>query len=275
VRRAAAVLAAVLLPLAVLLALATASPAHAAPAAPPAAVAVAAPAAPAGSAFYDQGDPQGFYLNLWNGTVAVDAYGGVTYNDYIQAVSIGGGQFQLVNDVNGGASCVGDWEGLQGDARAAGDGYCPSTGTAGWGTIFTLGPSCGNGYNLYRNNHWTKYVGFSNSNGSAVYLNTGGTCLKQQDPPGTPAVTTSPSSAPASGSPAALTAAVTRTVSAAGIFGPCNGLEDGEVRDFGGNLYVCRYVPGFGGYYWYGPIDQSCGAAPALVLAGKPEARIC
>jgi hypothetical protein len=74
---------------------------------------------------------------------------------------------------------------------------------------------------------------------------------------------------------AAVTATAPRTVSAAGIFGPCNGLEDGEVRDFGGNLYVCRYVPGFGGYYWYGPIDQSCGAAPALVLAGKPEARIC
>jgi len=60
----------------------------------------------------------------------------------------------------------------------------------------------------------------------------------------------------------------------AGIFGPCNGLEDGEVRYFGRNLYVCRYVPGFGGYYWYGPIDESC-AAPATVLAGKPDVRVC
>jgi hypothetical protein len=132
--------------------------------------------------FYDQGDPQGYYLNLWNGGPAVNAYHGVTYNDFIQAVSIGGGQFELVNGTNGGASCVGDWAGEQGNARASGDSFCPTSGTAGWGTIFTLGPSCGGGFNLYRNNHWSAYIGFGNGNGDAVYLNTGGTCLSQQDP---------------------------------------------------------------------------------------------
>jgi hypothetical protein len=73
---------------------------------------------------------------------------------------------------------------------------------------------------------------------------------------------------------AATAAAAPRTVSAAGIFGPCNRLEDGEVRDFGGYLYECKYIPGFGGFYWYGPVDESC-AAPALVLAGKTETLIC
>jgi hypothetical protein len=164
-RRAALVLAAALLTLGGALTLmAAASPARAAPAV----------------IFYDQGDPQGYYMNWWNGGSNVNAYGGVTYNDFIQIVSIGNGQFELVNGTNGGASCVGDAGGAQGTARA-GAAFCPTSGTAGWGTIFTLGPSCGGGFNLYRDNHWSRYVGFSNSNGTAVYLNTGGTCLKQQN----------------------------------------------------------------------------------------------
>lgn len=67
---------------------------------------------------------------------------------------------------------------------------------------------------------------------------------------------------PASAAPAAH-AAVPAVAPYTGIFGPCNSIEDGEVRDFGGNLYECVYVAGLG-FYWVGPIDESCsGTAPA------------
>ena len=66
---------------------------------------------------------------------------------------------------------------------AGGGDYCPSTGTAGWGTIFTVGAPCGNtGYVLYFNQHSGAYVTFTNGNDNRVYLNGPGTCLKQQDP---------------------------------------------------------------------------------------------
>ena len=145
-------------------------------------LALMATAGPASAAiFYDQGDPQGYYLNWWGGGTVLATYGGVTYNDYTQVVPIGGGRFELVDDVSGG--CVGNLGGAEGIERAGGGDYCPSTGTAGWGTIFTVGAPCGNtGYVLYFNQHSGAYVTFTNGNDNRVYLNGAGTCLKQQDP---------------------------------------------------------------------------------------------
>jgi hypothetical protein len=144
-------------------------------------VATAGPAS--ARVFYDQCAPPGggnggTCLNFWNGGYLLATYQGVAYNNDIQIQNIGGGEFQLVDGVGGG--CIGDAGNSRTDARAEGGELCPSTGSAGWGTIFEVGGYCGNGYVRYYNVHWVAWIGFADGNDNPVYLNTGGRCLQQQ-----------------------------------------------------------------------------------------------
>ena len=50
-------------------------------------------------------------------------------------------------------------------------------------------------------------------------------------------------------------------ITAGAIFGPCNGLQDGQVRYFGRNRYVCTYVWGLG-YYW---VEANNACTPSAV----------
>ena len=132
-----------------------------------------------------QCDPAGYCLNFWNGGEAISAYHGVTANDAIAIQSIpGSGNFQLRDNTHLGSSCVGDYNDSSSNPRAGGGLDCNSTtsgGGGGWGTRFQRVPDslCPAGYYKYWSYHWLGYVGFSNVNGSPVYLNTTGTCLKQ------------------------------------------------------------------------------------------------
>jgi hypothetical protein len=176
VRRAAAVLAAVLPPLAVLLALTTASPAHAAPAA------AVVHDTPAGTILYTQHTPAGYYMNFWGGGDLIKSYGAVTYNDGMEIQWIGHNQFQIADQVHPG-SCVGDYGNDPNDDRAAGGNQCPSTGAGGWGTIFTQSSEgCPAGYFIYRSNHWGGGIYVTDDNGDVVIFNSGGgDCLTQSD----------------------------------------------------------------------------------------------
>ena len=140
----------------------------------------AAPPAAAQS-FYVQGDPQGDYLNWWDGTTTLSTWHGITANDDMQVVPIGGGLFELTDPVSGG--CVGDRGGSEYDSQAWGGQYCPTTGTAGWGTRFKVGPACGGIYVEYQNVRWGGDIYFSSGDGQTVTLDGGpGVCLGQQDP---------------------------------------------------------------------------------------------
>jgi hypothetical protein len=146
----------------------------------------AAPAAhavtPAGTIFYTQHTPAGGYLNFWGGGDLVKDYNAVTYNDDVEIQWIGNNQFQLADLVHPG-SCIGDWGNTSGSAEAGGGDPCPSTGNAGWGTIFTQSSAgCPAGYFVYRDRHWAADVYIDNVNGDVVVLNSGGgACLTQSD----------------------------------------------------------------------------------------------
>ena len=82
---------------------------------------------------------------------------------------------------------------------------------------------------------------------------------------------TAPAAHAAAAAPAAP-AAAPRTAPSGSIFGPCNILQEGQVRNIGGNLYQCQYVRGVG-YFWVS-VGGSCpGAVP--VIASKPAYVVC
>ena len=132
-----------------------------------------------------QCDPAGVCLNFWAGGEALSAYHGAAVNDAISIQSIPGtGNFQLRDNTHLGTSCVGDNGNSSSAARAGGGLDCNSTqtgGGGGWGTRFQRVPSalCPAGFYVYWSYHWQAYLGFGNSNGSPVFLNTSGTCLRQ------------------------------------------------------------------------------------------------
>jgi hypothetical protein len=129
-------------------------------------------------------DPNGYCLNQWGGGQLTKAYGGDAANDYIFAIYVGNGIYELLSDVSPGG-CLGDYGNNQSDARVGDNDVCPSASSnPGWGTRFQQVTSgCPSGYALYKNIHWTGlYLGFQDSNGSQAYLDTygGRSCLRQQ-----------------------------------------------------------------------------------------------
>lgn len=148
-----------------------------------AAVLAAVPAARATVSVTEQIDQAGYSPNFWNGGLALSAYHGTTANNAIQIQSIPPrGYFQLLDRVHG--DCVGDNLGLYNATRAGGGNTCNSTvtGTGGDpGTVFQIVDDavCSAGFHKYWNRHALGYLGFADSNGSGVYLNTRGNCLVQ------------------------------------------------------------------------------------------------
>jgi hypothetical protein len=147
------------------------------------AVAILGLAAPASAlTFTAQCDLANGCANFWGGGYAVSVdYGALTGNDNITVVWIYGNhtQFELRDNVHGG--CVGDYQGNQSSARAGGGQSCPSSGTAGWGTVFSTHTGCiFAGYGEYYNQHWRAFLGWGTANGSGAYLNTGGHCIQQR-----------------------------------------------------------------------------------------------
>lgn len=139
----------------------------------------AAPAAHA-AAFTEQCDQSGFCMNTWNGGPLIKSWHGTTANNNIavQWINAARTQFELRTNVAGG--CVGDYGGRQGDARAASEDSCPSSGHADWGTVFTVDHSvCPAGWAGYKNQHWGGYIYIGSGNGAQVYLNGSVDCLHQ------------------------------------------------------------------------------------------------
>jgi hypothetical protein len=116
--------------------------------------------------------------NYSNGGPLVKSYApGNTWEDfYLQFLS--NGDVEIVDASTG--YCVGDSGNNQYSALAGGYDSCPSSGTAGWGTVFAYetngctGGVQGNGGVLY-NFHWNGDIDVPGSgNGQQYYLNTGG-----------------------------------------------------------------------------------------------------
>lgn len=99
-------------------------------------------------------------------------------NFQLQATGVSG-QFQ-VHTPSG--FCVGDYANNPNNAVAGDTESCPTSGVAGWGTIFTIGGSgqCPVGSFLLDNKHWGGALDGAIPNGSTWYLNNAsGYCLSQ------------------------------------------------------------------------------------------------
>jgi hypothetical protein len=133
-------------------------------------------------AFTQQCDLANGCANFWGGGYAVSVdYGATASNNNITVQWIYGNhtQFELLDNVHGG--CVGNYQGNQFSARAGGGQSCPSSGVAGWGTVFTTHPGCiFAGYTEYYNQRWRAFLGWGTANGDGAYLNTGGHCIQQR-----------------------------------------------------------------------------------------------
>ena len=109
-----------------------------------------------------------------NGGAYVKSYSpGATWENFY-FVPLGGGEYEIQNGYNG--HCVGDAGNSPSSAVAVDNAECPTSGNAGWGTIFRFlsDPHCpGAGGDLY-NTHWQGDLDGLLSNGSQWYLNTGG-----------------------------------------------------------------------------------------------------
>lgn len=146
--------------------------------------------------------PGGLCLNAWNGGPYVKTYTTPASNENFEFEGVDrcGTSFVttancpipgvpaglLVGQFTYGSHCVGDLDGLSGNATASVSDTCNSTvypGTGGsYGTIFVLNPGngCPNGYGAYVSAHWTSYwsgepsgLGWTHSsgNGQQVYIN--------------------------------------------------------------------------------------------------------
>ena len=114
-----------------------------------------------------------------NGGQLIASYAPGNSWEYIQLQNIGNGQTQAY-DFNTG-KCLGDFQNNPNDARVGDVQSCPSSGVAGWGTIFVLySNGCPYGYQVH-NNHWAGDMGGSSNNGALWNLNLGpqsSQCLK-------------------------------------------------------------------------------------------------
>lgn len=120
-----------------------------------------------------------------NGGSLIKSYQpGATWED-IQMQSIGNGEWQLY-DVNTGL-CLGDNGNSQFDAKVGDTDLCPTSGSAGWGTIFHFysQSGCATGTGVLFDNHWSGDMTGLVTNGSQWYLNGGtGLCLYPFGSPG-------------------------------------------------------------------------------------------
>lgn len=120
-----------------------------------------------------------------NGGSLIKSYQpGATWEN-VQMQSLGNGQWQLY-DVNTGL-CLGDNGNSQTDAKIGDTDLCPTSGSAGWGTVFRFftQAGCGSGPGALFNNHWQGDITGSVTNGSQWYLNGGtGLCLYPFGSPG-------------------------------------------------------------------------------------------
>jgi hypothetical protein len=113
-----------------------------------------------------------------NGGALVKSYAPGNTWEYNKVVGIGNGQVEIVDENKG--TCVGDNNNSSSDAKAGNTDTCPTSGTAGWGTIFQyVSSSCPNNGGGFYNNHWAGYAWGSSPNGSQWFLNnsSGGPCL--------------------------------------------------------------------------------------------------
>lgn len=140
------------------------------------------PAIPAhAAAFTQQCDQSGGCLNVWGQGTLIKSYYGTTGNNNIAVQWIPGGYFQLRNNVYGG--CLGDANGVAGDARAGANDTCnsTSTGTGGsYGTRFRPSYQCPSGWAAYQNVRWGGYIYIPPGNGQQIYLNSSVDCLRQE-----------------------------------------------------------------------------------------------
>lgn len=101
-------------------------------------------------------------------------------NEGFKLVNYSGSNWEIT-DPNGG--CVGDAGNSSSAANAQGNQGCPSSGPAGWGTIFTEVSSCGNYAYTLRNGHWGGDLNAAVADGSQFYLNNSSSdCYNQFHP---------------------------------------------------------------------------------------------
>lgn len=108
-----------------------------------------------------------------NGGGVVASYApGHTYEGFAVAATGTPGYFEVVAPSG---LCVGDYGNSKTSALAGDSDSCPSSGTAGWGTVFQLTYTGGphSEFVLY-NTHWSALLGGGVPNGSDWYLNTSG-----------------------------------------------------------------------------------------------------
>jgi hypothetical protein len=122
-----------------------------------------------------------------NGGSLIKSYQpGATWEN-VQMQSIGNGNWQLY-DANTGL-CLGDNGNNQFDAKIGDTDLCPTSGNAGWGTIFSFfsESGCSTGTGALYDHHWNGDITGFTTNGSQWYLNaTSGTglCLYPFGSPG-------------------------------------------------------------------------------------------
>lgn len=129
-----------------------------------------------------QGNPASPCLNKWNDGSLIKAYtpGATNENYVIQLTGDGSGNVQIYDPNTG--QCVGDYQNNSGDAKASDYENCPSSGVAGWGTVFSYySTGCPNASGVLYNHHWNGDLSANAANGSQFYLNVGSNpyCLKQ------------------------------------------------------------------------------------------------
>jgi len=119
------------------------------------------------------GSPISPCMNKWNNGALVKSYSPGGTNEKYEIQSLSGGGFQIFDPNTG--DCVGDYLNNSGDAKASDLDSCPSSGTAGWGTVYdynTTGVNgCQRGSGLLYNRHWAGYASGAAANGSQWYLN--------------------------------------------------------------------------------------------------------
>jgi hypothetical protein len=116
--------------------------------------------------------------NNYNGGALIKSYAPGVNNEDIVAQSLGNGDWQFYDYQTG--YCLGDNNNSSTDAKVGSEDSCPSTGDAGWGTVFAIySNGCAADGGQFYNFHWKAYMSGAGSNGSQWYLNTpsaGGYC---------------------------------------------------------------------------------------------------
>jgi len=108
--------------------------------------------------------------NNWNGGALIKTYTpGASHEDIVEQ-PLGNGYWQFYDNQTG--DCLGDNNNSPTDAKVGSEDSCPSTGNAGWGTVFEYQSNgCPDSGEQFYNLHWKNYMSGAVSNGSQWYLN--------------------------------------------------------------------------------------------------------